>query len=225
MRNKTEANGGMVVRCPKCGKEFRAEPVTAIVPDDGNLRKLLDGSLNKVKCSACGVEFVLETPLTYRDKDSSFIVFCVQPPEDGNTEPIENDVDAMATDAAIKQGIARPTVRLTFSRPDFIEKIMLHNAGYDDRLIECVKLQLFRSLDELQLSRSRHRLLFDFSKTDEQSLMFLVYDRDELKAVNAVHVPMDDFRSMEEELQRSTDLQKELDYAFPGCYVSADRLL
>ncbi len=225
MNGKNDNKAGIKVKCPKCGKEFRAEPVTAIIPDDGNLRKLLDGSLNKVKCAACGVEFALETPLTYRDKANSFIVFCLQPPEDGNTESIENDVDAMATDAAMNEGIARPTVRLTFSRPDFIEKIMLHNAGYDDRLIEFAKLQLFRSLDELQLSRSRHRLLFDFSKTDDQSLMFIVYDRDELKAVNAVQVPMDDFRSLEEELEKNADLQKELDAAFPGCYVSADRLL
>lgn len=225
MNGKTDNKTGITVKCPKCGNEFHAEPVTTIIPDDGNLRKLLDGSLNKVKCAVCGVEFALETPLTYRDKEKSFIVFCLQPPEDGNTEPIENDVDAMATDAALKEGIARPTVRLTFSRPDFIEKIMLHNAGYDDRLIEFAKLQLFRSLDELQLSRSRHRLLFDFSKTDDQSLMFIVYDCDELKAVNAVQVPMDDFRSLEEELEKNADLQKELDAAFPGCYVSADRLL
>ena len=225
MSGKSSRKTGIKVKCPQCGHEFCAEPVSTIVPDDGNLRKLLDGSLNKMKCDACGVAFVLETPLTYRDKASSFIVFCLQPPEDGNTEPIENNVDAMTTDAAVNEGIARPTVRLTFSRPDFIEKIMLHNAGYDDRLMELAKLQLFRSLDELQLSRSRHRLLFDFSKTDEQSLMFIVYDREELKAVNAVHVPMDDFRSLEEELEKSPELRKELDAAFPGCYVSADRLL
>ncbi|MBQ7650077.1 MAG: hypothetical protein IJS15_03910 [Victivallales bacterium] len=225
MSGKGDNETGIKVKCPKCGKEFRTVPVTSIVPDDGNLRKLLDGSLNKVKCGACGAEFVLETPLTYRDKATSFIVFCLQPPEDGNTEPIENDVDSMATDAAMKEGIARPIVRLTFSRPDFIEKIMLHNAGYDDRLVEFAKLQLFRSLDELQLSRSRHRLLFDFSKTDEQSLMFIVYDNDELKPVNAVQVPMEDYRGLEEELEKNADLQKELDAAFPGCYVSADRLL
>ena len=225
MKGKTAKEGEFMVKCPKCGRELSATIVSAILPNDANLKKLLDGSLNKVKCDACGVEFMVESPLTYRDRENSFIVIYHPAPEDGNTEPLENDVDSMATDVAIKEGIARPTVRLTFSRPDFIEKIMLHNAGYDDRLIEFAKLQLFRSLDELQLSRSRHRLLFDFSKTDEQSLMFLVYDRDELKAVNAVHVPMDDFRCMEEELQKSTDLQKELDCAFPGCYVSADRLL
>ncbi len=225
MKAKADKNGTIKVKCPKCGKELTATLVSTILPDDGNLRKLLDGSLNKVKCDSCGVDFVVENSLTYRDKEHSFIVFCVPPPEDGNTEPIEHEVDIMATDAAIKEGVARPTVRLTFTRPDFIEKIMLHKAGYDDRLIECAKLQLFRSLDELQLSRSRHRLLFDFSKTDEQSLMFLVYDKDELKAVNAVQVPMDDYRCLEMEFQNSRDLRKELEAAFPGCYVSADRLL
>ena len=218
-------DGSIKVKCPKCGKEQKVTTVTAIRPDDGSLKALLDGSLNKVACKACGTEFLVESSLTYRDKERSFIVFCLPLPEDGNTEPVENEIDSMATDAAMKEEIARPTVRLTFSRPDFIEKIMIHNAGYDDRLIEFAKLQLFRSLDELQLSRSRHRLLFDFSKTDEQSLMFLVYDREELKAVNAVQVPMDDFRSLEEELKNSSDLQAELEAAFPGCYVSADRLL
>ncbi len=224
MKGKTAKDGGFIVKCPKCGAEFSATVVSAILPGDDNLKRLLDGSLNKVKCDKCGVEFMVESPLTYRDKENSFIAIYHPAPEDGNTEPLENNVDSMATDVAVKEGIGRPTVRLTFSRPDFIEKIMLHNAGYDDRLVEVAKLQLFRSLDELQLSRSRHRLLFDFSKTDEQSLMFLVYDRDELKAVNAVQVPMEDFRSLEEELENNRDLQKELDAAFPGCYVSADRL-
>lgn len=213
------------VACPRCGNTVAANVVNSLGPDDKNLKKLFDGSLNRVKCPSCGAEFIIETSLTYRDNARPFIVFCLQEPEDGNTEQIENDVDAMATDAAMKENIARPVVRLTFSRADFIEKIMLHNCGYDDRLVEFAKLQLFRSLDELQLSRSRHRLLFDYSKTDEESLMFLVYDIDEHKAVNAVQVPMEDYRGLERELEQNKNLQTELEAAFPGCYVSADRLL
>ena len=140
-------------------------------------------------------------------------------------EALEEEIDAAMTEEAQTHGIARPTIRLTYQRPDFIEKIAIHKLGFDDRLIEYAKLQLFRNMDELQLSRATHRLLLDYSRTNDEHILFLVYDRESQRPLNAIQVEMRDYLSLEEELMQSEDLQRELDAAFPGCYVCADRLI
>lgn len=211
--------------CPKCGGEVPVSIISSLKAGDAAVASLFDGSLNKAVCPSCGESFVIDSPLSYRDDETGFIVFLMEEPEEGSTETLENDVDAMATDIFMKENIKRPVVRLTFSRPDFIEKIAVRQRGFDDRLLEFAKLQLFRTMDELQLSRARHRLLFDYSSSNDEVLQFIVYDREGLKPINAIQVPMSEFRSLEKSLMESEDLQMELDAAFPGCYVSADRLL
>ena len=212
-------------KCPKCGSEVDVEIVSSLKAGDDNVAALFKGELNHAACPACGVKFAVDTPLTYRDDNDAFIAFLMEEPEGGSCESLETEVDAMATEVFMKEDLKRPVVRLTFSMPDFLEKIALHQRGFDDRLMEFAKLQLFRTMEEPQLSRSRHRLLFDYSRSNDEDLMFIVYDRDEMKPVNAIQVPMDEFKSLERELMEREDLQAELDAAFPGCHVSADRLL
>lgn len=218
----------MSIQCPKCGcfLDNALKPINVLTPESPFLPKLFDGTLNKVVCPKCKLILTLDGGhLVFRDVEKQFILYLMPEPEDGNTEALENEVDAMMTEEAVSQGISRPKVRLTYSRPDFIEKISIHKLGFDDRLIEYAKLQLFRNMDELQLSRHTHRLLLDYSRTDEEHILFLVYDRERQKPINAIQVEMRDFMSLEEELMQSEDLQRELDAAFPGCYVSADRLI
>ncbi len=218
----------MSTQCPKCGFKLNniSEPVTILTPDSSSLSKLFDGTLNKVVCPKCKMTLTLDGGhLVFRDVEKQFILYLMPEPEDGNTEALEEEIDATMTEEAQTHGIARPTIRLTYQRPDFIEKIAIHKLGFDDRLIEYAKLQLFRNMDELQLSRATHRLLLDYSRTNDEHLLFLVYDRESQKPINAIQVEMRDYLSLEEELMQSEDLQRELDAAFPGCYVCADRLI
>ncbi len=218
----------MSIQCPKCGFKLNniPETVTVLTPDSPFLPKLFDGTLNKVVCPKCKMTLTLDGGhLVFRDAEKQYILYLMPEPEDGNTEALEEEIDATMTDEAQAHGIPRPTVRLTYQRPDFIEKISIHKLGFDDRLIEYAKLQLFRNMDELQLSRATHRLLLDYSRTNDEHLYFYVYDRESQKPINAIQVEMKDFLSLEEELMQSEDLQRELDAAFPGCHVCADRLI
>ena len=218
----------MSLQCPKCGcfLDNAPEPVTVLTPDSPQLPKLFDGTLNKAVCPKCSLPLTLDNGhLVFKDAGKQFILTLLPEPEDGNAEALESEIDAAMTEEAVRQGIPRPTVRLVYSRPEFIEKISIHKLGFDDRLIEYAKLQLFRNMDELQLSRLKHRLLLDYSRTNDEHLLFLVYDRETQKPINAIQVEMSDYLSLEEELMKSEDLQRELDAAFPGCHVSADRLI
>ncbi|HOG50957.1 MAG TPA: CpXC domain-containing protein [Lentisphaeria bacterium] len=213
------------VKCPCCGKTITVEVVSSLRPGDKHLAALMTGTLNRATCSDCKVEFLVETPLVYLDGQTSFIVYLLEPPEDGNTEALEREVDCMATEVFSRENLERPLVRLTFTYPDFIEKIKLRTLGYDDRLIEYAKYQLFQNISEERLSKFQHKLLLDFSNRDEDKLVFLVYDRETNKPLSVVHVPMEDFRTLEQEFAENLAMLQELDAIFPTCHVSADRLI
>jgi hypothetical protein len=215
-----------LIPCPRCGAEVKADIVSVIVPDDAKtMGALFAGRLNCPLCPSCKQRFAVSTPLVYRDVERACIITQMEAPEDGNTLEMEQELDCLATDMAVEQGIARPFVRLTTSRPDFLEKISLFQAGLDDRLIEYAKSQLFRNIDESRLSIRRHRLLYDFTNRDESKLIFFVYDKEVERNVTAVHVPMEDFRTLEREFAASDELRIELDSLFPSCVVSVERLI
>jgi DNA-directed RNA polymerase subunit RPC12/RpoP len=213
------------VVCPHCGHRISTQVTTVIRHDDVKaLDALFKGTLNRVHCPKCNHDFLVDTTLIYRDDENPFIVYYVDIPEDADLHTYEREIDVMATEAAMKENLDRPTVRLTVSLPDFIEKISLRRMGLDDRLIEYAKHQLFSNLGEDRLSSSAHRLLVDFSNKDESKLAFIVYDRETNRPISSLHVPMEEFNHLVKEFSVNDQLMNELDTLFPSCYVSVDRL-
>ncbi len=215
------------VKCPKCSTSFDAEILTTFTPEMPECKELLTGRFPSPRCPKCGTVFTVEQPIVYRDAttDPPYILYCLPPPEDGEISALEQAVDVMATDVFSEQGMARPIVRLVFGMPEFIEKIAIRHLGFDDRLVEYAKLELYRNIQEPKLSRTQHRLLLDYSHCDENNLYFLIFDHDTSKMVNAIQVPMEEFRALMKSARENDQVALELDAAFPGCYVSADRLL
>jgi hypothetical protein len=215
----------ITVECPNCGEECRVKPAPAIKHDDEKtLKKLFEGTLNKFTCKACGIPFALTRPLVYKDWESVFIAYYVDLPDNADLQTFEQEIDVMATDVFQAENLPRPTVRLTVTLPDFIEKIILHRMGLDDRLIEFAKHQLFKNLGEDKLNPSEHRLLIDFSNKDEDKLAFIIYDRETNQPISALHVPKAEFDSLVKEFTENEQLLAELDTLFPSCYVSVERL-
>jgi len=130
----------------------------------------------------------------------------------------------MATEAAVLLKLPRPTVRLVFAREDFLEKIALQRQGLDDRLVEYAKFQLFQNTGGAALLPERHRLLYDFSRSDEEKMQFAVFDRQTHQVSAALHLPQEDYHKMALEFAANEHLQRELERLFPDCLVSVDRL-
>jgi len=213
------------VTCPKCGTVLDTVVTTTLLPGSPGFMALFAGTLNRPECLNCGTLFLIDEPLVYRDTASAFIAYQVAMPDDGDTSAIEQEIDCMATDISSHEETERPTVRVTFTRSDFIEKITLRNDGYDDRLIEYAKFQLLKTLASEELNHNRHRLLFDFSNQNPDIIAFIVFDRENNQPVSRVHVQHGDYDALLEEFTSSTQLMLELDALFPSCYVSCDRLI
>lgn len=211
------------MKCPKCKADIAFLPVSTITPDSEEYNALMQGTLNVCTCEKCGIKFYVSTPLVYSDSANEYFLTLQEMPEDGNTENLENEVDASMTDAAMAQNIVRPTIRLVFSREEFIEKIALHRAGFDDRLVEYAKYQLFQTCGR-QIDHEKHHLLFDFSNNDDKIMRFVIFDKESGKHIAAIHIEKEEYEAMRREFENNQNLQKELDAIFPNCHVTVDRV-
>ena len=213
------------VTCPKCGEAQQATIVTAIHRDDAALDSLFDGSLNRVSCESCGVLFLLDVPLVYRDDDARYLIYFMPLANPGDWERAEADMRKLTQhvfeDGA---GLDPPECRLTVSRRGFIEKIALHLHRLDDRLVEYVKYQL-QSGPARRVDPIRSELLYDFSAGDPDTLCFVVVDRESGEASAGAHLPMDVYNELAEVFLGDGGMEDELEKLFPGYYVSVDRLL
>jgi hypothetical protein len=72
------------IRCPKCGTPLQAavEQVVDVTQDPAGKARLLSGSLNAIRCPACGYEGALATPLVYHDPAKELLLTYF-PPEVG----------------------------------------------------------------------------------------------------------------------------------------------
>ena len=218
-------NNQETVVCPHCGYKTTTRVTTVIRHDDVQaLDALFKGALNRVHCPKCKQDFLVNKTLIYRDDENPFIVYYIDLPDDADLHTYEREIDVMASEAAMNENLDRPTVRLTVTLPDFIEKISLRRIGLDDRLIEYAKHQLFSNLGEDRLNSSAHRLLVDFSNKDQSKLAFIIYDRETNRPISSLHVPMEEFDNLVKEFATNDQLMNELDTLFPSCYVSVDRL-
>jgi len=222
MKNSTREK----ITCPSCGQAAIGTICRVLTPDCPELRILFSGKLNVFNCANCGKTYqVAVEQLIYKDSEYAYLLIQHQPPQDAaDTTKIIREVDLMATEAAQQLQQPRPTVRLVFTREIFLEKIALHRGGLDDRLVEYAKFQLFQNTGGASLLPDRHRLLYDFSRSDEEKMQFVVFDRETHQISAALHLPQDDFHKMALEFAANDALQQELDRLFPDCLVSVDRL-
>jgi hypothetical protein len=202
-------------------------PVTVTLrPDSAALQQLVAGRLNRIACTACGTEFLVNDPIVFRDDAAQFLVFFLPVEDTQNWRGAERQMADLARNLF---GADLPAVgaefRLTLTRRGLIEKIYLHARGLDDRLIEYVKYQL-QQRDRKGLDPIRTELLYDFSNSDPDRLVFIVFDRESGHAAAAAHIPMDVYRELAETFfAPDGELRRELQQLFPGYYVSVERLV
>jgi transcription elongation factor Elf1 len=215
------------VSCPNCGAEQAVSATTVLHPGDRAVEELFAGHLNRVSCLSCGTPFVLDVPILFRDDEDRYLVYFMSLADGRDWRTAEREMRQLTEKLFAEIGdMVEPECRLVTTRGDLIEKIALHARNLDDRLVEYVKYQLMQNPDwQGKLDPVRHRMLYDFSSGDGDKLAFIVFDRETGDAVAGAHLPMDDFRDIEETFEANGQIQEELDRLFPGYYVSVDRLL
>ena len=207
--------------CPNCGYDIRAEIVTTIRPNDKSLEELFEGSLNRVICDQCATEFVCHSPLVFKSEESDYFVYYNPDIAALGWEKAQEQMQT-ALNASLNElhESERPECRLTLDRNDFIEKIAVHLADMDDKIIEYLKYHIF---SHEGLSIGTHKLLYDFSRSDREILEFQVMNIVEGKLMYNTQTPYEMLEQMQNQLE-SEDCPVDVDEVFSGLYVQVDKL-
>ncbi len=219
--------------CPKCGAAQRGAEVTTVLrPEDAaGLAALLKGTLNVFTCAKCDIPFRLDSPVLYRDDARRGLIYFT-PGESVNTlERAEKQVTELletllaSGDSTHTAGKTTAiTCRLTMTRSQFIEKVMLWRNELDDRIVEYIKCQLLNQKNG-QYDPVRMELFYDFSQPEAANLTFLILDRESGRPTAGAHVPMELYTELAATFLNDAAMRAELDKLFPGYYVSVAQLL
>ncbi|MDY0167042.1 MAG: CpXC domain-containing protein [Thermoguttaceae bacterium] len=131
------------VECPKCTSEqsFTHWQSVNVTLDPDLKEKILDRTLVTFTCENCGYVAEVYHPLLYHDMEQRLMVFLGDEAPDASTS--EDVSGSLASSSE-----AEYTFRLVSSSNELIEKILIRDAGLDDRVVEVFKLLLLEQLDE-----------------------------------------------------------------------------
>ena len=224
MKMKTE-NEIQEINCPACAHPNTFEPVSVIKKGTLEQKELFKGNINKVNCSSCSRNFLVEIPLIYRDDSKHYLIYNIAVSEEEQLEDLIEQVDTLYRMTYEDFGFEdKPKCRLTTSRRDFIEKIAIQQQGYDDRLIEYIKYQLFGH-SKRGLDSSRMELLFDFTNSNAEHISFLAFERNTGKPLYSMEFLGQDYGNLERYFLGSQEMEKKLNQLFKKYYVNVDNLL
>jgi len=150
-----------VVRCPRCSAAVHCTVAVSLngprVP--AVVAAIRAGTFQRVACPECGAAVIADGPLMYTDFAQRHWVGVFPRPWEGSWRVLEHQPGesfrrAMVDHAApVARGMADGfTVRTAFGLPALAEKLACWDAGLDDRVLEVLKLDLFRPPVSLPLS-------------------------------------------------------------------------
>jgi len=122
-----------ILSCNGCGwqQPFQIwESLNASLDPDAKAQ-LLEGKLTQFTCEKCGGSADVTYPLLYHDMRRGLMIWLAPHGTPAETE-----------DPQAVRAVADYRLRLVAWRQDLIEKILLAEAGLDDRLFECFKIAL-----------------------------------------------------------------------------------
>jgi len=153
--------------CPYCNTEQKHNlyPVVDLVENPSLKLGLLTDSLFSVHCNECENQFMVMHEMLVVDKEASFAILLA--PDSSLTEVMEPSEEMGQYE----------TLRLVHSSDELKEKILLADAGLDDKVIELCKMYLL-----MKMERKSHSLLYaDHQRGEAQMLFSLFNEKDEMQ--------------------------------------------
>ena len=146
--------------CPDCKKEFPLEVWQSVnVQLNPEMReKVLDGSIFQFECPHCGMKGHTEYPFLYNDMKHGFMIqYCSEDDVDKYTKSFEELVKSDAATGALNNEYLRIVTEYFW----LTEKIKILENGFDDRLIELLKLWEVKELNHNKPENDLAFALFD----------------------------------------------------------------
>ncbi len=150
-----------MLRCPFCNSEqhHNLYPVVDLVEYPSLKLGLLTDSLFSVRCTKCNNQFAVSHEMLVLDKDASFAVLLA--PDSTLTEIPEPSIEVQKLE----------TLRLVNSSDQLKEKLLLLDAGLDDKTIELCKMYLI-----MKMERPGYTLLYADQQVAQGQLLFTLFN-------------------------------------------------
>ena len=155
------------LRCPFCNTEQQHNlyPVVDLVENPSLKLGLLTDSLFSVRCSECNNLFAVIHEMLVMDKEASFAILLAP---DSTLPEVKEPSEEIGQ---------FETLRLVTTPDELKEKILLADAGLDDKTIELCKMYLL-----MKMERPGHTLLYaDHQRGEGQMLFSLFNEKDEME--------------------------------------------
>lgn len=143
----------VTLQCPRCGykTDLRVWESINIQINPEMKQKVKDGSLFRHTCPQCGVTSALNSSLLYHDMEKQLMVYYVNSQEEADEVArfFSGDISGTAeADELVRDTTNDYTLRIVPSSDLLREKIYIFDAGYDDRIIEFIKVFIITELLE-----------------------------------------------------------------------------
>jgi hypothetical protein len=214
--------------CPACGETLSFEVAHSVLADRRpDLRAaILSGRFQADACESCGAHFRREPDLNYLDIGRAQWIL-VRPAAEVVNWP---DLEAQALGIfELGYGVLAPApaqeigrgllVRVAFGWPALREKLLAREAVLDDVVLECLKLNLIRTLDAPALGDTVELRL---AAADADGLSFVWIDADGETPIETMRVPREAYDQLAAATEEYKDLRARLT---EGPYVDMNRLL
>jgi hypothetical protein len=210
------------IKCPECDHDQEVALYESInIGLEPVLRDaLLANEVNNIQCDSCGFEFRVEKTLLYNDPPREFMVYCV-PESEGNPEVVTEMIQRAVAEAgtALPEDTLGPTIHLTSTRTEMIEKIFILEAGLDPRIIEYIKYSIFTRNPE-ELPPREKGLLFDAEDSTDEHLLFVVQDLTSGELETVLQYTRSGYDALCEMFDKDEETADLLEL-FPGPYINA----
>ena len=168
--------------CPRCNHAQEVPTWDSInVTLNPQLKvHLFANEINTTTCSNCGYHAMIGKDLLYHDMQVGVMIF-----EQYSNHDIMDQLEILKQHCP-PNAFRDYRFRIVKSRRGLIEKILIFEAGFDDRVVELMKLIVISHADDLDARDDQDVLLYYCGSNERQELLFRIFVDETEKGVYGV---------------------------------------
>lgn len=158
------------ITCPACGNaRIQSLGQHQYEAGSGIEGSRQDGDAFRYTCPDCGATALLNYNFLYHQMEDKYMVFV----------SVEGDAwnQMMSILSARQKDLPDYTMRIVRSYNDFREKLMILDAGLDDRVVEIIKSSVWHNVEETYADKGIDEILFAMNDDGEHGFLFRSKDK------------------------------------------------
>lgn len=172
--SKTKA---VKITCPKCGNkdDFKIWESINVQIDPQMKEQVMNKNAFLFKCPGCGEQTYVMYTLLYHDMDKKLMIYLL--PDDENEIKTAAEMMSGMSGETLLPDISAVTAgysyRIVTNITELQEKICISDAGYDDRVIEVIKVLYLGMMAEKTPDKKVDVILFDIAEDGSRRIVFI----------------------------------------------------